>query len=124
MVKPFIDPVSAQKIHVLSDAGEQVTWLDNLLGLDNVSRTHGGKMAALDTCSHPYATILDGSEDKTMGGDEASTLPDNGREGSIQWRMFNNKGIPLAPAQELDIPTTIFNKTTCPVAAPNIVPPK
>lgn len=60
MVKPWIDPVTASKIHILSSPREYEPALAEFIGVENLPANYGGLLPELNTTIHPYAqTITD-----------------------------------------------------------------
>ncbi len=60
MVKPWIDPVTASKIHILSSPREYEPALAEFIGVENLPSNYGGVLPELNPTIHPYAqTIAD-----------------------------------------------------------------
>jgi hypothetical protein len=98
MVKPWLDPVVAGKIHLLGRPEEWTPLLDEYIDLQNVSVTYGGVQAALSITTPPYFAITG-----DVTGREEVTEDDevNGREGTIARRMnFERHLRRLSTAQE------------------------
>jgi hypothetical protein len=58
MVKAFLDPVVASKIHIISKRSEWQPALLDYIGAENLSSTYGGTAPALTPDLHPYADIM------------------------------------------------------------------
>ena len=59
MVKPWLDPATAAKIEIYAGPKEYEPALKNFIGEDNLPSNYGGKLAALSTEVHPYASYVD-----------------------------------------------------------------
>lgn len=84
MVKPWLDPVVAGKIHLLGRPEEWTPILDEYMDLQNVSVTYGGVQAALHATTPPYIAI---THDAT-NGDKIEDEEKFGRVGTIARRMM------------------------------------
>ena len=58
MVKPWLDPATAAKIEIYAGPKEYEPALKNFIGEDNLPSNYGGKLAALSSEVHPYATFM------------------------------------------------------------------
>jgi len=74
IIREWIDPVPASKIHIAAGRDEWLPLLSDLFGVDNLSATYGGScsLPPLDPMQHPYAAISCEHElvEKTGGRDE------------------------------------------------------
>eukprot|EP00602_Paraphysomonas_sp_CaronLab_P010113 CAMPEP_0185029586 /NCGR_PEP_ID=MMETSP1103-20130426/15977_1 /TAXON_ID=36769 /ORGANISM="Paraphysomonas bandaiensis, Strain Caron Lab Isolate" /LENGTH=1340 /DNA_ID=CAMNT_0027564389 /DNA_START=389 /DNA_END=4408 /DNA_ORIENTATION=+ len=89
MVKPWLDPTVAGKIHLLGGKDDWLPAFSNLIGLENVSSTYHGQMPALDPTGHPYEAIVRTAprEEDTANNDNLEASQQYGRIGSITRRM-------------------------------------
>lgn len=87
MVKPWLDPVVAGKIHLLGKPEEWTPLFDEHIDLRNVSVTYGGMQTALDVNAHPYSAICD--EREVL--EEDAVHGHGGRAGTILRRMMHER---------------------------------
>lgn len=58
MVRTFLDPVVASKIHIIAKRSDWEPALLDFIGADNLSQTYGGTAPPLNADLHPYAEIM------------------------------------------------------------------
>jgi hypothetical protein len=99
MVRPWLDPVVARKIHILGSYDEWQPCLVSQIGVPNLPACYGGTAPDLDLSTHPYAAIV--NDAITILQEEQGR--DLGRCGSIMRRVqiesliSGNKGVVNRP---------------------------
>jgi hypothetical protein len=89
MVRPWIDPVSARKIHIKSGQGEWGPFLSDLLGAKNVSSSYAGDGMELQVGAQPFAAIVgvngnsDGNEGSEGNGRGNGSVADDSENSGI-----------------------------------------
>lgn len=58
LIKLWLDPITAQKIHIYSSPNDWRPKVFDFIGEENIPSTYGGKMPALSMDSHPYAAYM------------------------------------------------------------------
>lgn len=107
IVKVWIDPVPASKIHIAAGKDDWFPLLSDLFGVENLSSSYGGccSLPPLDVTQHPYAAIAcehelasnDGSKDVTAD-DNATETANNNRNTTIRMRMDKDRNGAVAGA--------------------------
>jgi hypothetical protein len=72
VIRPWIDPVPASKIHITSGAEQWTPLLCDLLGTENLTSTYGGKHQPLCATHHPYASVVKRDGSGLGGGNSQS----------------------------------------------------
>ena len=104
MVKPWLDPVVAGKIHLTGRPEQWMPLLDEYIDMRHLSSTYGGMQAALDVTAPPYAAITGEGGDEPCGEDGQEAVL--GRLGTIRRRMM--EGTPRPTIAPTSTPTDLL----------------